>query len=75
MRSIRLVFVAVASVALVGVAPFGKKAVNAPIRLIPELKWEASPRPISISSENNSDHEKAEEFVKAADPWIVKAHH
>ena len=42
------------------------------IRLVPEKVWEASPGPISISSEAKAEHEKVPELIGHMDGWVAK---
>ena len=42
-----------------------------PIRLVHEVTWQAEPSSISITSENNSEHESSEEFMGYMNEWIA----
>ena len=74
MKNIPVTLLVIASIALVAVAPFGKKknTVTGP-RVVAELAWTAAAGPIALSSVNETDHDKAEAFMEAVDEWLVKA--
>jgi hypothetical protein len=43
-----------------------------PIRLVHEMTWTAQVGPIAVSGVNNSDNEKAPEYLEGMNGWIVK---